>query len=543
MYRLLVVDDEDFITDSLAYMLESTPLFELDVYKAYSAPEALDYLNKFAFDIVVTDIQMPGMSGVELLKEIHGKWPSCQVIFLTGHDEFEYAYHAVQYHAAKYILKNEGDHVLLSAIGECIALIDRDAHNLELLSRAEEEMRRCKPMLRRSFLQSLLVGCLPSQEEIAREFKRLEVRLDPGLPVMLLAARIEAERENSAAASVDLVVREKTGHAVTSELGWADANTIVWLLQPAGGCGSERAQVTVKGMAESIQRVCAGTLDIRITFVFDAAAVSWDKLADRFSLLRHTVAHRLQKHSDIAIAGLEYFWKGTGAEDREDKPAFILYKDILEKLSAAVALEDAAEVDINVDRLLALLPGCGPGSENGLNTLEFNTELNLILLSYVTRHELQKTFGDDAMFRMFLTGADTEEPRRRLEQFRLLAGRMLKLSLQEQHKASEAFIRHLLHYIRDNLDADLSLCALSEKVYLNPSYLSRRFKELAGKNITDTITELRVAGACRMLEDNKYKISRIASLVGYESAAHFSRIFKRLMGMTPQEYRDKKAYK
>ena len=75
MYRVLVVDDEEMITDSLAGMLEETPQYELDVYKAYSGTEALRLLNEFQFDIVVSDICMPGITGIELAKNIRQKWP------------------------------------------------------------------------------------------------------------------------------------------------------------------------------------------------------------------------------------------------------------------------------------------------------------------------------------------------------------------------------------------------------------------------------------------------------------------------------------
>lgn len=80
MYRVLVVDDEEMITDSLAGMLEETPQYELDVYKAYSGTEALRLLNEFQFDIVVSDICMPGITGIELAK-ISGRNGLCAMLF------------------------------------------------------------------------------------------------------------------------------------------------------------------------------------------------------------------------------------------------------------------------------------------------------------------------------------------------------------------------------------------------------------------------------------------------------------------------------
>jgi YesN/AraC family two-component response regulator len=112
-------------------MFQANTRFALDVYTAYSAMEALAHIQatENAIDIVITDIEMPGLSGVDLLKQIRTHLPHLQVIFLTCHEEFEYAYQAVQYHAARYVFKSEGDDILLDAVAECIAAIEASAQS------------------------------------------------------------------------------------------------------------------------------------------------------------------------------------------------------------------------------------------------------------------------------------------------------------------------------------------------------------------------------------------------------------------------------
>ncbi|MDR1444393.1 MAG: helix-turn-helix transcriptional regulator, partial [Treponema sp.] len=78
-----------------------------------------------------------------------------------------------------------------------------------------------------------------------------------------------------------------------------------------------------------------------------------------------------------------------------------------------------------------------------------------------------------------------------------------------------------------------------ERVFLNPSYLSRRFKEETGKNISDAVADFRLQEACRLLGETERKINQVAALVGYESPAYFSRIFRQKYGVSPQEYRDR----
>jgi two-component system response regulator YesN len=122
----------------------------------------------------------------------------------------------------------------------------------------------------------------------------------------------------------------------------------------------------------------------------------------------------------------------------------------------------------------------------------------------------------------------------------LVSSRFFKeLDKEPEHTVkSTAFVGHVLTHIRENLGGDLSLTALSELVYLNPSYLSRRFKEVTGRNLADTIMKLRMEEACRMLKNTSNRVKNIATRLGYESVAHFCRIFKKETGFTPQEYRN-----
>ena len=131
MYNLLIVDDEPIIADSLSDLFTDYTGLEFEVSKAYSAKKALGILNTTRMDIVLTDIRMPGMSGIEMLEEIHGRWPQCKVIFLTGYDNFEYAYKAIEDKAFAYILKTEGDEKIIKVVEKAVYEIKKEAADAE----------------------------------------------------------------------------------------------------------------------------------------------------------------------------------------------------------------------------------------------------------------------------------------------------------------------------------------------------------------------------------------------------------------------------
>ena len=407
LYRILVVDDEELITDSLAGMLAEAPQYELDVYKAYSGSEALELLNEQQFDIVVSDICMPGISGIGLAQKIREKWPLCHVIFQTGYDDFQYAQQAIRQRVTHYILKSEGDEVLLAAIGECIRRLEEDARKQADLIRVQEENRVYKAMIRRKQIQNLFRFDQEKEENFSIDLKK---------PVFLLAGRSSEKMEEAVGLAVDEVLKENIAYAVRSEMAWLDKKVIIWILQQEEKKDLPYAAAVVKGMAEGFCHVLRYRFGIAFSFVFQEKEIEWSQVAEKLERLRQIATNRLNPDKQLVMAGVEYF-------------------------------EDAEE-------------------------------------------------------------------------------------------SEKSFVNRLMNYMWENIDGDLSLCTLSDKLHLNPSYLSRRFKSLTGKNLTEAILELRVKKACELLKNTSLKISEIAPMVGYETAANFSKVFKKMMNITPREYRD-----
>ncbi|MFR6468674.1 MAG: helix-turn-helix domain-containing protein [Lachnospiraceae bacterium] len=388
-------------------MLAEAPQYELDVYKAYSGSEALELLNEQQFDIVVSDICMPGISGIGLAQKIREKWPLCHVIFQTGYDDFQYAQQAIRQRVTHYILKSEGDEVLLAAIGECIRRLEEDARKQADLIRVQEENRVYKAMIRRKQIQNLFRFDQEKEENFSIDLKK---------PVFLLAGRSSEKMEEAVGLAVDEVLKEKIAYAVRSEMAWLDKKVIIWILQQEEKEDLPYAAAVVKGMAEGFCHVLRYRFGIAFSFVFQEKEIEWSQVAEELERLRQIATNRLNPDKQLVMAGVEYF-------------------------------EDAEE-------------------------------------------------------------------------------------------SEKSFVNRLMNYMWENIDGDLSLCTLSDKLHLNPSYLSRRFKSLTGKNLTEAILELRVKKACELLKNTSLKISEIAPMVGYETAANFSKVFKKMMNITPREYRD-----
>lgn len=124
---MLIVDDEILIADGLREMLSGAMKDRLQVRVCYSAEEAIRVMQSGKIDLLMTDINMPGCTGLELHRQLMSLQPGCPVIYLTGYSEFEYARQALDQHAFAYVLKGEGDDIIIQTVSRAIGEPAQDA--------------------------------------------------------------------------------------------------------------------------------------------------------------------------------------------------------------------------------------------------------------------------------------------------------------------------------------------------------------------------------------------------------------------------------
>ena len=120
-----------------------------------------------------------------------------------------------------------------------------------------------------------------------------------------------------------------------------------------------------------------------------------------------------------------------------------------------------------------------------------------------------------------------------------LAERFFELRGQNKNHRQHLLVTRVNEYIADHMDGDLSLITIADAVHFHPVYLSRIYKETSGMSLSDYIANQRLSAACSMLRSSQLQISAIARATGFTSSNYFSRWFRKRVGITPQEYRDK----
>lgn len=538
MHRLLIVDDEEIITDGLYEVLSHFLPEQLDVCKAYSAKEALDWMSRTRIDIVMTDIAMPGMNGLELSEEIVKYWPRCKVIFLTGHSEFDYAYRAFQLPDVRYLLKTEGYAKVMEAVRGALHDIQRSKLESALLEQSREQKYAYEFMAQGDYMRQLLhesdVLCA-KQDAVAEEFCNLNIGLAPNNPVVLVLARLSypsgmtyTERSkllNSARMVWESYMKE---HAVS--IGIVDRHgDLLWFIQPLlEGNGKHGSDIIryMEGVLELVQESCHASLGLDIALTISGSSCEWAAVTPHYERLRQLQQLRIGDGISMILRDRDETMDGLYG-----KESFVPSR----KAEIIAAYLEAGRAEEFYAELEQLSTSTLEHYEYAQRSIEAYYSVALMLYSCLNRLGLQSRLDDHGKLMRLDDHSSMKEGFNFLKQ---TAEAIFRIKHSDERDRTTQVIDRICQYIEDHLSEDLSLVRLAEINYFNPSYLSRLFKQEKGINLSEYIDTCRARKAKELLRDGDLKVREVAVSVGYESAHSFTRFFKKVTGMTPQEYRD-----
>ncbi|MEC0090623.1 response regulator transcription factor [Paenibacillus macquariensis] len=194
MYRMIVVDDEAAITEWLEQAISEHFGGMVEVYKAYSGDECLDLMAMGSFHILMTDISMPFVSGLDLLKAVSVYYPKTKKLVLSAHDNFEYAKKAIDFEVTAYVLKSEGDEVLFDAVEKAIAEVESDQELFSLTDKLKLQSQKWDGAIKNSHLQCLLFGEIGLDELDVRVGSTLDFSRPMEMALLAIEVRDVSQR-------------------------------------------------------------------------------------------------------------------------------------------------------------------------------------------------------------------------------------------------------------------------------------------------------------------------------------------------------------
>lgn len=537
MYRLLIVDDEEIITDTLYEVLSQKFENRLEIYKAYTAKEALNWLHSTRIDIVLTDIKMPGMNGIDLMKEIIKMWPRSKIIFLTGHSEFEYAYTAIKQKNVHFILKTEPYNVVINTVDNTILDIDNENALSQIIASSVEQHIRINFLEQESLVKSLMLNqATPFQvSEMQKRFNENHITLKASEQVMLVLCRCSSSDEHQSEfdngiykpliAYWDLYM-EQQFHYTYIKLSNYEIAWIIQIKEELKLSLASQLSKIIEGNLELVQYKLSENSNLHVSFTITEHPVNWDSLYFNLNRLRD-----LQKFSlseNIPLLQIDY----GHIPPLNNQVEQLKLMNKIQQFSSWLDMGKSKEIKSLFEELSMFT------SSNLLNALQINEMYYTIataLLGYVNRNKMYDSIFDLSRLMKLDSHSTTASA---FDYLFKASERIISKMQDDEQSRSSTIMKKICEYIDLNLSEDLSLVKLAEIHYFNPSYLSRLFKQEQGINLSEYIDQRRIVLAKQLLADSEQKIRDISCLVGYEAAHSFTRFFKKATGLTPQEYRD-----
>ncbi len=531
MYKILFVDDEEEVRKSIVKLMDWNALgFEI-AGEAENGREALEKVTSLEPDVVITDIQMPYMDGLQLAEALQKEYPEKKVVLFSGYDEFEYAKQAIRLGVTGYILKPINIGELTAVLQKLRDSIDRELEEKRDVNALRESYRRAYPVLREKFVNEWVEGNIPGGE-ISRLMKQYLPRFreaEAWTAGLICVDRQKGREEESrwlweqqlVQVSVLKVVRELLEGKFCCHLfnGQKELGLI---------CALQKGQTMNELLALLNQagRECSQVFALEVTAGLGNPRKNPEELAESYREAKEALEYRVVLGEDRAIY----------IRDVEPQKRQVLSLSGQEEGNLFHALKFCEEKEIE-EQVNALIDKMGDDKVYWRQSQSYSVTLLNTLMKLVWRYELDEKalFGTGENFYGELLELRTSHELKAY--FNRLCTKIHQQLVCQREGNCNTLIREAQEYIEANYARpDLSVEVLCQEFHLSPSYFSMMFKKETGKNYSTYLTEVRMKKAVELLNTTDDKTYVIAGKVGYTEPNYFSYVFKRQFGVSPSRY-------
>jgi two-component system response regulator YesN len=532
MYRILVIDDEQVVREGVSKIIDWDALgFEL-VGACRDGREGLDKIARLKPDVVITDICMPFVDGLELAGAIADEFPGTKTILLTGYDEFEYAQEAVKLKVHDFLIKPITAAELTEVLRDLSTQLDRERDQRRRLVHLQEQLRATLPVFRERFLHRL-VGVAGHIEgaDLKHTLQLLELEL-PGPTYIAMICDIDpslSQRptdEHLCSMALQNILSEAADRGpqiVSFSTSAEEAVAILSVGDPTDAVS--RALETAEQVADRVRREVGRTITVGIGGV----ASELHELSRSYDEAGTALEHRFVLGGNQIITISQVRGNSEPASSpREAEPR----SRYAQAIKAGIPHETAdalREVVRSLRQTTADMDYC-------------HVVMHRVLADTLSGFEaIGVDYRDipgigNSPFAKLSTFKTLEDMERWIVEVLDGARGVLIGRQQTQSRlkaiAAEEFIHG--HY----MEPDLSLRTVCRALAVSKSYLSPVFKAYSGMTLVEYLTRVRMDQAKLLLSSGDRKVYEVAEAVGFRDAHYFSLTFKKQTGRSPTDFRE-----
>lgn len=527
MYKIAIIDDEQIVREGIRDLVDWQSLRLEVVGDAEDGEKGYALIEAKRPDIVLLDINMPKINGLELTRMIVERYKNIKIILITGYDEFGYAREALRLGVEDYILKPVTRAEITELLRKLVLKLETEEKQKKQQITMERQIEKSSHLLRQELLRQIIYGDIDGQ--LAK--KRAEDLDIPTNKKNYGIALLEGDK-NEIFDNKDLL-----DFALTNIINeWLEAEGIGILFRTEGlkhaifyyhdkdDVRSERVYISY---LDEIKKIVEKHLNTTISIGVGGLVEHWDHLSNSYSEAKVALGQRFFLGNSMVIIGGEELTPKTISQPKN-------FIDIEEEFLKKVQTGDSTEVENLIDKIGKKME-TGQHCKQDCQTIWIQLSM-LMLKKFV---EMDKDIMN--IFKKDIDIAQEINQCRTLQEVKEWVKELYRECdgfIKERSTPNKMYMIKTLNYINDNYqEKDLSMTTVCDHVHLSVSYFSSIFKKETGQTFIQYLTEIRLKNAKKLLKNTPLKTYEIADKVGYADPHYFSSSFRKQYGMTPSKYR------
>lgn len=522
MYSVFIVDDEGIVREGIRNKIDWENTDFSVAGEAADGEIALSMIQDIKPDILITDIKMPFMDGLELAKMVKKSQPWVRIIILSGHDEFEYAKKAISLGIDDYLLKPFTSEEVISSLKKSATLIDKERQQLSFMTEMKKELKTKEKLVQKEFLTNLVYGSINSSD-IMQKSQELGIDLFSRYYKIFIS---KIETANSGAESLLKIASQIEAYAS----GWNQvitfflhANRFVCIFKSNS---QKEIEENVYSIAEAIEHVVKLNEGCSVITAIGKTVEHLSMISDSYEDAHKIIEasnfanqNRIISSDDLQLNGNELL------ELKENDP-------LVDRLKYAGKNDISAIIEETM-----VLINKNPG--------QFQVFASYILVDLIFAvSKLVENLGGDIknikpeiLQRSFVDDAVQDETN-----FKDKVENILKFALEFRDskmagRYGDVILKAKKYIDKNYADQNTSLTTVADVVCLSPNHFSTIFSQECKTTFIEYLTNVRIENAKRLIKESDMKGYDIAYECGFSDPHYFSYIFKKNTGLSPREFK------
>ncbi len=523
--QVLIVDDDIATVDVIHDTLHWQEMGVNRVFTAYNIEQAKKIIEEQTIQIVISDIEMPQGSGIDLLTWYREQGRKGEFLFLTCHERFDYATNAIKLQAAEYLLKPLDVVVMEAAIKKLIFKVkdaQKQQEEIKYGNWAKKNVRK----LELSFWSQILDGHLvQSEEQIRQEIFGRNLSIDVDEVYHLVISKVTDIEKDKERIHPNLMIfimenihsEDLCGNPENSRVLCFDNKDYYTLVSICDEKDVQKIKENCQRLQEDFKTILSSALtccisrSCKLQEFYDVYWKCVDLIADNVmsyggTFLESQAVEAIKENTSVLELNLM-----EEMLNQKEKVRFLSY--LKEKLN-----ERMRDRTLNEQALLMV-----------------KQEVTQVTYSYLAKRGILVSgiFMDDTLKQLEHKASQSVIDMIRWANY--LLEELYKY--EDEVQKGQSIIEKINQYIREHYKEDIGRNEIAAEFYLAPEYLSKMYKKQTGKSLKDYICEYRIEQAKILLKKGELLVSDVAEEVGFDNFTYFSTLFKKYTGMTPNQYR------